>query len=183
MNVGPARRMCKFSLMKRVGLPSSRCRRLGSGGVRSAQVGATCPSLKIMIGAGASLSQGFGQISIQSLLLGINGSTAIASDDEDHFSGNWSLTTYAICANHGPDVQAVSFTRELDTSPGANIDTFCTQDRRAISAGWDLPVGEQTFATDAYFRYPNAVEVEAHEDADGFDGLWSFSAEAMCATP
>jgi hypothetical protein len=152
-------------------------------GVRTAQVDAFCPGTKIMLGAGAALSQGFGQISIRALLLRGGSAKAIASDDEDHFSGAWSLTTYAICADRGPDVENVSFNHGLGSPSSASINTFCSQGKRAISAGWYLQDGEQSLATGAYFQFDNVVQVAAHEDASGFGGLWDFAAEAICATP
>src|SRR4029079_1861015 len=64
---------------------------------RSQFVTVTCPAGQRVIGFGASLAQGFGQVSISNLWVADTSVTAIAHTDDDGFSRAWSVTAYAVC--------------------------------------------------------------------------------------
>src|SRR2546423_353188 len=83
---------------------------------------------------GASLSQGFGQISISELRFGDNLVTASAVDDEDGYSGSWSVSAYAICANPLPGRQVVSSAQAADSNSPKFIRVQCPEGTRMLSA-------------------------------------------------
>jgi hypothetical protein len=152
-----------------------------SGGVLSAETTATCPSGKSLLGAGANLNQGFGQISISSLNITGGSVNGVAVPDEDGFTGTWSMRVYAICANPIPGVQYVSAFTDLGSPTTTSITATCPTGTRAIGSGWDLNRIRELLAIDVFIADGTGVTVFAHEDANGFGGLWRVSARAVCA--
>jgi hypothetical protein len=152
-------------------------------GTPFAEVVARCPFSQSMLGIGASLSQGFGQISISQLQVN-GGAYAMAVPDEDGFSGTWSLTSYAICADLSASIDEHEFvaTTGNDSPTAMSAETVCTFPRRAISVGWIISPGSQVYATGAYFTFNNtAARLDAHEDANGYNGRWQGDIIAFCA--
>jgi hypothetical protein len=63
---------------------------------------AQCPAGKLLIGAGGKIDNGNGQVDL-SLFTDLNGDTATATqafakEDVDGFAGNYTLTSYSVCA-------------------------------------------------------------------------------------
>lgn len=63
---------------------------------------APCPAGKLLIGAGGKIDNGNGQVDL-SLFTDLNGQTATATqafakEDVDGFAGNYTLTSYSVCA-------------------------------------------------------------------------------------
>jgi hypothetical protein len=152
------------------------------------QVDAICPFGKRVVGGGASLANGWGQISIKSLDLNDNYTEAAAIDDEDGYSGAWSITAYAICANPLPGIQhAVWGTASDSVSPKTSTAT-CTGGTRALSAGWQLrwPLNapqEQVLNTSAFIASGGiGVTTIEYEDDTGFSGTWGELTQTICAT-
>jgi hypothetical protein len=153
-------------------------------GTPFARVDAFCPGTKVLLGAGAALSQGFGQISISALQLVGGHASATAIDDEDHYSGTWTLTTYAICADWNPDVETVSNNNSMGSPTSAWLRAICPVGKRAISVGWWVNTEEQVLATGVSFEFDNQVgRVDAHEDDNGYSGWWQLGVRATCITP
>jgi hypothetical protein len=150
------------------------------------QVSAICPFGKRVIGAGASLSNGFGQISTASLEIFDNHTTAAAIDDENGYSGNWSVTAYAICVDTFAGVhivRAASASGFNSTSPKTAI-VGCDSAARPVAVGWALDWGgrsaEQVLNAFADISVGGGVVNLGVEDADGFGGNWTNNAIAVC---
>lgn len=149
----------------------------GSGAI----VRADCPVGRVLLGAGASLSQGFGQISIDSLSFFDTFAVATARDDEDGYTGEWSITVYSICAFPIEDQQIIT-ENTFGDSAGQTATAICPVGTRALGTGWSVfthngsgevyVTGSSTFA--------DGGTVSAHEDANGFDGGWTTTADVMC---
>jgi hypothetical protein len=153
----------------------------------SGSITASCPFGKALIGAGESLQQGFGQISTSELRFGDNFVTASAVDDEDGYSGSWSVSAFAVCANPLPGLQIVSSTLPADSNSPKVIRVDCPGGTRVLSAGWSAggPNAEQTDNMEATVFstfVPTTVQVVGTEDPDGFSGNWQEAAFAICAT-
>ena len=145
------------------------------------QVTATCPTGKSLIGAGSSLSQGFGQVSVRALSLSTTTVTATAVDDEDGYSGSWSVTAYAVCADALPGLQLVSANTNNDSAPSKTVTAPCPAGTRATGSGWNIGAVEQVLAIDTYIADGTGVTVVGHEDDDGYSNVWNVSATAICA--
>ena len=145
------------------------------------QVTATCPFGKSLIGAGTSLSQGFGQISVRALSLTATTVTAVAVDDEDGFSGSWSVTAYAVCADALPGLRLVGASSNFNSFFNKTITAGCPAGQVATGAGWNIGAGEQVLAIDVFIADGTGVTVVGNEDDNGYSNTWNASATAICA--
>jgi hypothetical protein len=150
----------------------------GPGGAR--QVFADCPVGKRVIGAGASLSNGFGQISIRGLSIADSFTVAEAIDDEDGYSGSWSITAYAVCANSLPGLQVTTGTSTTDSSSTKHVSAVCPFGKNVLGAGWVLNSGDQVLAANAFIGNGQVI-LFGTEDDNGFGGNWNVTANAICA--
>jgi hypothetical protein len=149
---------------------------------------ANCPAGTFAIGAGASLSNGFGQISISDLTYGAHSASAGAIDDEDGYSGSWSITAYAICANALPGLQIITAFSTHGSGPLNFATAFCPG-QQVLGTGWsvflgDLAVARQLLNIHADIAGGGAnpsVTAFASEDANGYSGDWQVYAQAVCA--
>jgi hypothetical protein len=146
----------------------------------SRQVFADCPTGKRVIGAGASLSNGWGQISIRGLSIGDSFTVAQAIDDEDGYSGSWSITSYAVCANALPGLLLVSGTSATNSTSLKNVSAVCPIGNVVIGVGWTLDPGNEVYAASAFLGTGQNI-LFGTEDADGYGGNWSGTAQAICA--
>jgi hypothetical protein len=151
----------------------------GPGGSR--QVFADCPVGKRVVGSGAALSQGFGQVSIRAL--GIAGTFVVADaiDDEDGYSGNWSITAYAVCANAVPGLQIITGSTANDSSDIKHASANCPPDKKVLGVGWALNPGDQMYAHSTFLGIGGSNTMLLVEDANGFGGNWNASAISICA--
>jgi hypothetical protein len=124
------------------------------------------------------------------LTFNTNSVSAGAVDDEDGYSGSWSVTAYAICANPLPGLQVVAafsaFNSDFFKAPTA----FCPAGTQVLAAGWSVFNG--AVATEQLLNIhadisgggPSpGVTGFGSEDANGYSGNWQMFAEAMCANP
>jgi hypothetical protein len=154
-----------------------------SGGVPYAEATATCPSGKSLLGAGANLNQGFGQISINTLAITSGSVRGVAVPDEDGFSGTWSMKVYAICATPIPGLHIFSAFADFFGASATSIKAACPEGTRAIGSGWDLNGVRDELAIDVYIADGTGVSLYfANEDANGFNGIWRASVRAVCAS-
>jgi hypothetical protein len=147
---------------------------------------APCPAGKQVVGGGESLSNGWGQISTDNLYLDSSGVYAHAVEDEDGYSGNWSITAYAICAigvpvtHHSGNFGSYNSNSPKDTAAG------CGTGERVLSAGWALystnsSTGSEQVINSRAELADTSVAVTAAEDASGYSGTWNVYASAVCA--
>ncbi len=61
-------------------------------------VTATCPQGKRIVGTGARIKGGGGQVGLDDVVPSATSVTAVAREDDDRTARNWALTAYAICA-------------------------------------------------------------------------------------
>jgi hypothetical protein len=150
-----------------------------TGGRRA--ITATCPGGTQLVGAGSSLSNGWGQISVQSLDLTSTGATASAIQDEDGYSGSWSVTAYAICANPLPGLHIVLATNQFGGTPQRVATATCPSGQRVTGGGWNIGGLEQVLAVDMFVADGTGTTVTGSVDADGYTGSWNTAAFAICA--
>jgi hypothetical protein len=144
---------------------------------------AVCPPGRAVIGGGASLSNGFGQVSIQDLSITSTGVKAQADEDVDGYSGNWSVTTYAICATVEPAGWRVVTQPTTTTALGLTMTAFCGSRETPIGAGWFQ--SDPTFGIDRYITRSTISTnpdpgVTAAAVSLRTGPIWSMTAAAVC---
>lgn len=150
------------------------------GGLRMAQ--ATCTGNRRVIGTGANLSAGFGQISISNLLLDETNVFAWGTDDQDGFGGSWSITAYAICADPLPGLRSVSDTSLFDSNVQKRADPNCGDQPGQVSLGFGWGIGGSGQVVAVFGRSDSfRGTVIASEDDDGFFENWSIGVTVRCA--
>jgi hypothetical protein len=152
----------------------------GSGPARDAFV--LCPSGRELIGGGASLSQGFGQISMELMGTGDTFVDAFAEQDDDGYTGSWSVTSYAICAFPIPGLQKVVTTTASNSFTPKTTTATCPAGTRALGGGWSMNGQGQVYIT-GISTQTDGETVTAYEDGNGYSGDWSLTAYAICANP
>jgi hypothetical protein len=150
---------------------------------RPKSANAVCPPGRAVIGGGASLSNGLGQVSIQALVIGQSHVSAKADEDADTYSGNWSVTAYAICAATAPFGFHVAEQVRLTTELGQTTTAFCPSGETAIGGGWIQ--SDPAFGVDRYITSSTistspdpGVTVAAVELSRGPE--WSLRADTVC---
>jgi hypothetical protein len=152
-------------------------------------VTANCPAGTSPIGAGASLSNGFGQISISDLTYGGHSASAGAIDDEDGYSGSWSITAYAICANPLPGLQVITTFSSVDSSFLHSATSYCPAGQQVLGSGWSVFLGSLAVTRQLLNIHVDisgggaspSVGALASEDANGYSGDWQVYVQAVCA--
>jgi hypothetical protein len=154
-----------------------------------------CPAGKKLVGSGARITGGLGEVVLTSLQP--NGSPTVAptsvtaiAQEADPISRNWSLTVYGICANPLPGlvrISATSVDNQSEDFKGAAA--VCPTGKRMVSSGFSiglaqgqatvrsvLPVGTAPGDPVPYYASVAAAE------SDLYSGNWSLIAYAICAT-
>lgn len=142
---------------------------------------AACSPGKRLVGAGASLSQGFGQISIETLLVSDDFVVAAGVEDDDGFTGAWSITAYAVCADPIPGNHIEITATDPGNGPSQTATATCPAGRRALGAGWGAGGNGEVYASSVLIL-TNGVNVRADEDANGYGSTWDTTVYAICAS-
>lgn len=113
----------------------------GSEGFKSAQ--ATCPAGTVVLGGGADILDGAGQVRLASLIPfdnGINKDTFFgAAVEQLGFSGNWTMYTWAICGSGVTGWQKVTNTVESDGTVNVIGSTVsCPAGKKVIGTGANI---------------------------------------------
>jgi hypothetical protein len=149
---------------------------------------ATCPSGKRVIGSGTSVQQGFGQVSVTNLWVSDTTVTAIANTDEDGFSGSWSVSAYAVCANppRGLRVESDDTTRHQASGFTAQESVSVCGDPNAsvaIGYGWQQTGGGEVSISSSFIQSAPVPEarVTGTPDDTGTAFTWLLGAMTICA--
>lgn len=101
---------------------------------------ATCPGEKRVLGAGASLTNGFGQVSVSVLeIVSTSSVRATGLEDKDRYSEQWVVTAYAICADATLPGWGVAFNRTpVDNSVTKTTTALCPGPVKVTGAAWGI---------------------------------------------
>lgn len=149
-------------------------------------VTATCPAGKQVLGTGADINAGNGQVVLDDLRpnAALSAVTAQAVEDETGHSGPWSVTAYAVCANAIVGLERISTDSGLG-SDDPRIGQFLCSGKRVTGTGADINAGNgQAFVTHfgiAPLGNTSGVLQAAVEDETGHPSLWSLTSYAICA--
>ncbi|GAA1773824.1 hypothetical protein [Luedemannella helvata] len=144
---------------------------------------AACPAGKQLLGGGAEISGGGGEVLLTSV---IPASGAIlASADENRWGTTtiWSLTVYAVCAEPLPGHEIVS-EQTTSTSADKQLTTACPAGKRVLSGGASLypDYGAVSIhhVRPGSYQGSEFVAVRATEDDTGTSSSWLVHAFAVC---
>jgi hypothetical protein len=148
-------------------------------------VTATCPAGKRVLGTGADINAGNGQVGIDDMRPdpGLTAVTVQALEDETGQAGPWNVTAHAICANPPAGLERVTATSSLDSSPNRAATATCSPGKTLIGTGSDINAGSGQVQQIEVFPDQNLthVDVIAIEDDTSFSGPWSVTAYGICA--
>jgi hypothetical protein len=146
---------------------------------------AFCPAGTSVVSGGASLSNGFGQVSTVLLSVGNGVVEADGQTDTDGYSGSWSITAYAICANNTlPGWHVVRQLSPTDVFLSRTETAFCSPGQAAIGVGWRtfvtlVGIGDRYFSRATFSAGPNpGVTVSA--TGQPTNTPWELAAFAVC---
>jgi hypothetical protein len=157
---------------------------------------ANCPAGKVLLGTTGRTGGFFGDPSNQQVVLegvvpvGTTGVIGQASEDEDGFAGNWSITVGAICANPVAGLQVVSTSGVSDSVSRKQKIAVCPTGKQLTGLGGAVissttgQVRLESFAALTSFgTVPTGANIIASEDETGVSGTWSVQSYAICADP
>jgi hypothetical protein len=144
----------------------------------------TCTGTRKLLSTGARIVNGDGRVILNGLVPSglLTGNTATAYEDQAGFAGDWSLDSYAVCANELPKhalKTAIVGPDSNDDVIGVSCDagTFA----HGLGATMSSPAGQALYGG----LYPSALldttVAIGLEDNDGYAGNWSTRVWAICA--
>lgn len=151
-------------------------------------VDVSCAAGKKVIGTGAKIGDGWGEVVIDDISVppSLSYVQVYAVEDQDGFSGNWSVSVYAICADPLPGLEHVTaFTPLASTSP-QNVSVSCPVGKIVLGTGFERGSAQGKVTVDDLV--PNAtltaVFLTAYElGAFGTLDNWNVRVYAICADP
>jgi hypothetical protein len=156
-----------------------------------------CPAGKQLVGTGARIDGGGGEVGLTSLwpdgspTVAPTSVTAIAQE-ADPISGNWTLTVYGICANPLPGLVRISERSNANQSEDFKLATpMCPSGKFVVGTGFSIVHGRGQVAVGAVHpttslgdgSTPNRVYVNAAESDQPYSENWTVYAFAICAIP
>jgi hypothetical protein len=148
---------------------------------------ATCPSGKKVIGTGAEIEGGSGQVIINGVEPGEQSVVASAYEDETGTNANWSIRVYAVCADPLPGLVRVTNSSALDSANPKQVTVACPAGKKLTGTGAFVefagPIGQ--LVLDDVIPSPalESVQVQAYEDENGTAANWRIRGFAICADP
>lgn len=142
-----------------------------------------CPNGKSVVGMGSDINAGVGQV--QQIEVFANDALTevdvLAIEDEDTYSGPWSVTAFAICADAAVRVVAVS----SNDSAAKTVGVTCPTGKRLSGTGAEITGGFGQVGL--HFLIPTLdltnVTGAAFEDETGTPNNWSLRSYGICHTP
>jgi hypothetical protein len=144
---------------------------------------AFCPTGRVLLGMGYQIDGSGGSVLVESMHpINLN-SVEVLAREEDAFTGEWRLTTIAICANAAV-APVVVFTSSGTSSADKSMSVPCPAGRNILGAGFNFVNAAGQVALDDLFQTTQrtAVNIAALE-ADPLANSWRIDAWAICATP
>jgi hypothetical protein len=149
---------------------------------------ATCPPDKQVIGAGAELNGGSGQVTLDDVIPKTTTVDVRAREDRDGLATNWSVTAYAVCANPLPGLQIVQKTSATDSFASKSIAANCPPGKKLLGGGGEITFGSGGTEVVLTEVRPNGSTLTsmiagASEIQGGSTRNWNITAYAVCAFP
>jgi hypothetical protein len=153
------------------------------------RIAAKCPAGKRVVGGGGYVANGGGQVVLQRLqpkqAATDDRFVVGANEDDTGFDGDWSATAYALCSDPLPGQQVTGLSIPRVSDGLQSQLALCPGTQTQIGFGGRIMAGAgQVHITDLFPFFdapPSVTFIRAREDANGFDGIWSPTAYAVCA--
>jgi hypothetical protein len=147
-------------------------------------VTASCPAGKRLIGTGAEIDGGGGQVAPNDVIPGssLKGVTVQGLEDENGTGVNWRARAYAVCANPVAGLERVVATSPTN-SFAKNINASCPPGKQMTGVGAELGGGGGDVVLNRLEPSPalSTMIVTGFEDEDGTSANWFARAFAICA--
>lgn len=143
----------------------------------------TCPAGKVVIGGGAQVTGGVGNVVLNVLRpeQATNRYYAKAAEDIAGYNPNWSLKVYAVCA---PSTAVPGLEYKRTNTPDTEATASCTAGKKVIGTGGEVNGGSPEAVLEDVVPAANLTNVKARTYADpGSVVTWSTIAWAICANP
>ncbi|WP_412539985.1 hypothetical protein R8Z50_29790 [Longispora sp. K20-0274] len=142
---------------------------------------AACPAGKQVIGSGAAVTGGLGQVVMGTMQPSSTGTTVIGYEDADGTAATWYLTAYAICATAPAGTEIVTSTT-LSDSLNKSASPTCPAGKLPLGQGWAITTTEPgRVVSDIAMPTANGAMAVARESG-AVGTSWSLSARVVCAT-
>jgi hypothetical protein len=154
-----------------------------------AGTGVICTAGKQLLGTGAEVSPGRGDVILTGavpVVGGVHGVRAIGQETEGGFAGTWTVSGWAICANPVPGHAAVTASSGVDSaSPKAAL-VKCPAGTAVHGTGLHISGGAGEVQLAEIVVGPSPVgtvaRALAYEDQTGYPGNWQVRSHAICAS-
>ncbi|TDB70240.1 hypothetical protein [Micromonospora sp. KC723] len=153
---------------------------------------AACPTGKVMTGAGFEMTGATGEAVVDDFTP--NGSTVTAPTavtvgayEAETFTGNWSLTAYAICASPVPGLVRFTAVSASNSTDSRFVTANCGSGQVLTGTGFEMTGATGEVVVDdlrpngSAVIAPTSVTAGAYEE-DVFAGNWTLRSYAICAT-
>jgi hypothetical protein len=146
---------------------------------------AECPSGKELIGMGARINGGNGNVLLESIVPDLTNESVTVSAHESlaGTTGNWSLRATAVCADAGSVFGRYLVDEEDydDTDDRAAAFAECDEGDRALGAGFVLDGAPGRLHLMTLLPTEDGALAAGEEDAAGTTASWSVTSIALCA--
>jgi hypothetical protein len=150
----------------------------------SRTVSSFCASGRSVIGTGAIISDGAGEVILDGVqpAADLKSVTASAYEDDSGYAGSWSLTAVAVCAAAPTGLQRVVATSTSTSTSPRSATATCPAGKSAQGAGIEFTGALGQVRPDDLNATATAVTATGYEDDNGFVGNWSVAAYVICTT-
>jgi hypothetical protein len=148
------------------------------------QAWADCSPGKRLIGTGAKITGGFGQVVIDELVPNsATGASAWAKGYEDGtgMTGNWSIQVHAICAAPLPGHYLTHVYSDEGSWGPQSAQAGCQTPNVALGGGWSIDDGFGEVTIEQFLVRSVGVLATAYEDDDGTTQSWQLTTYVSCA--
>jgi hypothetical protein len=144
----------------------------------------TCPAGKVVLGTGASITGGHGDVVIDEIIPTTTTVKVKGIEVDFGYAGDWTIRAYAICGDEPGGREIVSrATTSNSEDKGGNAP--CDPGKVVFGAGFDLEGAAGGTFIDDLIPTNDSVLTFAMEDWDGSDGNgrdWALRSYAICGT-
>lgn len=145
---------------------------------------AACPSGTRLLGAGGRVNDTSGQVALRTVNTNVpvaDRALVAGHEDSDGYTGTWSVTAHAICANPVPGFSIASGTSSWDSTDVKSVTATCPSGQTVHGPLFAIDGKGDLFLHTLYPKSPlNNVTVVAREENPVAEN-WSVSALALCA--
>ena len=144
---------------------------------------AVCPAGTRVIGGGGRVNGGQHVVITQQQPVQGSPDTFQVSAIEDQVgtAQSWAVQAYAVCSDPLPGLEIVSTTSAAGSSGFQGQNADCGPGKSVLGVGGRIDNGAGQVSLNTQGAFPQRAAASGLEDVDGFVGVWSVTAFAVCA--